>query len=78
MALYRDVSHLLKAEAHECFECIYEPGERAPYSGIYRCDTCGEEAACTKGDPLPSQDVHNHPSFTPIGWRLLIIAEQHS
>ncbi|CAN5242790.1 hypothetical protein BH09PSE2_BH09PSE2_15150 [soil metagenome] len=51
----------------------YRPGTPAPYSGIYKCQTCGREAVSTKGHPLPPQHLaHNHP--LPIAWKLLVAA----
>jgi hypothetical protein len=55
------------------FEPVYHPGTAAPYSGIYRCMTCGHEAVSTLGHPLPPQHLaHSHAQ--PILWRLIAAA----
>jgi hypothetical protein len=54
------------------FDELYHPGAIAPYSGIYRCHVCGHEAVSTKGNTLPPQTHHTHPTFAPIQWRLAV------
>lgn len=76
MALYREEDYVKKANPHECFERVRKPGEIADYSGIYRCVNCGDENACNKGNPLPPQNTHQHKSSAPIGWKLLVLAQQ--
>lgn len=54
------------------FNVLYNPGERAPYSGIYRCENCADEIAHNGGNPLPPQNHHQHTNrFLPIVWRLI-------
>ncbi|MCL4693347.1 MAG: YjzC family protein [Candidatus Hydrogenedentes bacterium] len=31
----------------------YRPGNIVPQSGIYRCNKCGNEVTCVKGEPFP-------------------------
>lgn len=76
MALYREEKYVLKANPHAAFEKIHKPGEIVEHSGIYRCVNCGDEDACNKGDPFPPQNHHQHQSPTPIGWKLLVLAQQ--
>lgn len=76
MALYRDKDHVKEANPHPCFESIHKPGEIAEYSGIYRCVNCGDEDACNKGNPFPPQNRHQHKTNSPIGWKLLVLAQQ--
>lgn len=55
------------------FAPTYRPGARTPFSGIYRCATCGHEAVSTMGHPLPPQHLaHRHA--LPILWRLVVAA----
>jgi hypothetical protein len=37
------------------FDTIHRPGQRTPFSGIYRCQNCGFEAVSTHGHPLPPE-----------------------
>lgn len=76
MAFYVDTNHVTKANPHEAFDKVHSPGSIVPHSGIYRCVNCGDENACNKGDPLPPQNRHQHKTQTPIGWRLLVFAQQ--
>lgn len=73
MASYKD-SAILVASKSEEFDKLYNPGNYAPHSGIYRCQVCGLEAACNLGQPLPPQNVHSHAE--PIKWRLAVYAVQ--
>ena len=76
MAAYKQIEYLHKLD-HAAFDKEFEPGTIAVNSGIYRCTNCGDEAACTKGDPLPPQDHRQHiPIQGPIRWRLVVFAEQ--
>ncbi len=75
MAIYKDESKVRKGHG-EAFETTHKPGAKAPHSGIYRCENCGDENACNKGDPLPPQNHAQHPTSKPIEWRLLVFAEQ--
>lgn len=54
------------------FNVLYKPGEHAPYSGIYRCEYCADEIAHNGGNPLPTQNLHQHKNrLLPIRWRLI-------
>ncbi|CAN5720086.1 hypothetical protein BH11PSE1_BH11PSE1_16850 [soil metagenome] len=58
------------------FHTVHHPGEATPFSGIYRCLSCGLEAVSTKGHPLPPQHFrHRHP--LPIHWQL-VAASRHA
>ncbi|MHB8412983.1 MAG: protein L [Candidatus Acidiferrales bacterium] len=53
------------------FDKIHEPGDIAPYSGIYRCIGCGKCETSIKGRPLPPQNHHQHTSQQGrIRWQL--------
>lgn len=65
------------------FEQLLTPGTITPYSGIYRCDTCGYEAVSTKGHRLPPQHycdqhhiewLHCRPNWE-VRWRLVAYAQ---
>jgi len=36
----------------------YHPGEEVPISGIYNCENCGNQVACSKGDNFPPCSKH--------------------
>lgn len=74
MAIYKTGTNV-KTGTGTAFDTTHSPGTKAPHSGIYRCDNCGAENACNKGDPLPPQNHHQHPGTKPIAWRLLVFAE---
>jgi len=76
MALYREEAYVKKANPHAIFEAVHSPGHTVPNSGIYRCVNCGDEDCCNKGDPFPPQNHHQHRTSTPIGWKLLVLAQQ--
>jgi len=71
MASYKYKDYLSHSDS-DAFDKLYHPGTDAPYSGIYRCQSCGYEAACNAGQPLPPQNVHPHND--PILWRLAVYA----
>lgn len=62
------------------FDSIHLPGQRAPFSGIYRCTNCGFEAVSTKNNTLPpEQYCHQHSpawtgSFGSVSWQLVAAA----
>jgi hypothetical protein len=72
MALYQNGSELTH-EINARFDTQHPPGTKAPWSGIYMCTNCRDEAACNHGDPLPPQNHRQH-SVTkgPIRWVLLV------
>lgn len=76
MATYADSTHLHHYPDAPAFKPTHTPGTIAVVSGIYRCATCGDEIAANKGQPLPPQNTHQHPTDKPIGWKLLVSAQQ--
>jgi hypothetical protein len=42
--------------ASKIFEQAFAVGTVIPHPGIYRCDACGFEIACTSGSALPTTD----------------------
>lgn len=72
MAYYKKASELTKSEDKR-FDAVYTPGMKAPYSGIYICTNCRDEAACNHNDPLPPQNHRQHsPSKGEVRWQLLV------
>lgn len=52
---------------------LYEPSDRVPVSGIYRCEGCGDEITSNARDPFPPQNRHQHQDQSaPILWRLIV------
>jgi hypothetical protein len=62
------------------FDQILPPGAITPASGIYRCESCGFEAASILGAPLPPAQIcpHHSPNWKcnhgPVRWRLVAAA----
>jgi hypothetical protein len=72
MALYKYPDYLQVSD-HQAFDLWHNPGVPTPYSGIYRCEGCGKEAASIYGAPLPPQDHHQHTiAQGAIRWRLIV------
>ena len=72
VAFYKYSQYLSQSNDSK-FDGTYSPGTPAPYSGIYRCDGCGSEAACNVTDPLPPQNHHQHSiQQGSIRWRLIV------
>jgi hypothetical protein len=71
MALYKYEKYLQKTD-HQAFDIVFEPGSKTPYSGIYRCENCGDEFASTVANPLPPENHRQHaPANGAILWRLI-------
>ncbi len=72
MALYKNGNELTHSQEQR-FDTAHPPGTKAPYSGIYICTNCRDEAACNAGDPLPPQNHRQHaPQKGDIRWKLLV------
>lgn len=77
MAWYKDPAYL-KQINNDAFDAIHNPGTKCPYSGVYRCETCGHEVASNQGDPLPTQNHNQHdPRLGAIRWRLIVFAKHN-
>jgi len=71
VASYKHQHYIARSNSGE-FDKDHQPGQAAPYSGIYLCMGCGREIATNHGEPLPSQNHHEHaPSQGSIRWRLI-------
>ena len=76
MAQYKYSSYLKQLDNDE-YDKTYTPGQNCPNSGIYRCETCGDEIASNKGNPFPPQNHHQHaPGAGAILWKLIVFAQQ--
>jgi hypothetical protein len=75
LALYK-LSKYLHKSSKNIFDQAHRPGGATPFTGIYRCDNCGNEIASTAGHPLPP---FNHAEHTgnkgAVGWRAIVLAE---
>ncbi len=75
MALYKHSQFLHMSNA-SAYDVLHNPGAATPFSGIYRCENCGDEVASNKGNPLPPQNHKQHDlNKGKILWRLLVFAE---
>jgi hypothetical protein len=71
MAIYKHLAFLQQHD-NQAFDVTHTPGTPTPYSGIYRCHSCGENEVSTFGHPLPPQNHHQHSPPAPILWRLIV------
>ena len=74
MAQYK-YGQYLNQNDHSAYDTRHKPGTVVGDSGIYRCVNCGDEIAANKGNPLPPQNHHQHPSKGPIEWQLLVFSQ---
>jgi hypothetical protein len=75
MALYKDRQYLNDSD-HGAFDLLLRPGNSAPNSGIYRCETCGAETVSEKSRLLPANNHHVHAEeLGQIQWRLIVLVE---
>jgi hypothetical protein len=73
MAIYQETSNLTYSGS-ALFTQSFEPGQPAPYGGIYKCTGCGLEIGIAKHHTLPSQNHHQHRTqYLPIRWRAVVI-----
>lgn len=79
MALYtRETEKYLKKTSTTIlsgvvWNTVHSIGDTVPVSGIYRCETCGDEITSNKDTKFPPQNTHQHPgSSKTIGWRLIV------
>lgn len=74
MASYKYERYIARSDSNE-FDKDHQPGQVAPFSGIYLCIGCGREYAINHDETLPSQSHHEHaPSLGAIRWRLIVYA----
>lgn len=72
MAIYKHAQYLSQNN-HQAFDTITPPASPTPYSGIYRCEGCGENIVSVHDHPLPPQNHHQHSTAQgPIRWRLIV------
>jgi len=63
----------LKLNQSADFDTIHKAGETTPYSGIYRCEGCGQEVISVHDHPLPPQNHHQHTQAQGhIRWQLIV------
>lgn len=73
MPIINNLAYFKKSDRID-FDTLHNPGDPAPYSGIYRCEICGLEATSEEDKPLPPGRSHNHSSKAVI-WRLVAQAK---
>jgi hypothetical protein len=72
MALYKHGTDLTQS-TDKAFDQLNGPGTAAPWAGIYKCTSCGDEIAIAGGHILPPQNHRQHdPTKGPIQWRLTV------
>ncbi len=76
MALYKYGDRLTHSQ-DAAFDATHNPGVDAPYPGIYRCTSCGDEIAIAGDHTLPPQNHRQHnPANGPIKWQLVVYPVQ--
>lgn len=72
MAIYK-YQQFLEHSNHAAFDTLTYPGGTVPYSGIYRCEGCGDNIVSTFGHVMPPQNHHQHTQAQgQIRWRLIV------
>ena len=78
MAMYKYRTDL-ENSTHDVFDKIYKPGDRTPYSGVYRCQSCAVEIVSEQANPFPPTRAcreHNSKAVTGfITWRMVVYAQ---
>lgn len=80
MPNYKNASYFCQIPSDGNFDVIYAPGQITPFSGIYRCASCGFECASTYSHPLPPEtSCMNHSPRWPnqhglVRWQLAAAA----
>lgn len=80
MPNYKDGSVFRQLPQDGNFDALHAPGGIAPFSGIYKCTSCGFEAVSTAGHRLPPEAYcHMHGnrwpnSFGNVMWKLVAAA----
>jgi hypothetical protein len=54
MAYYKNGNYLTKTD-HVLFGKLFEPGAVTPYSGVYRCEVCGNWRLVVGHQPDPNK-----------------------
>jgi len=52
---FKDPSVFRQLKDDGNFDVLHAPGQPTPFSGIYRCVSCGFEAVSTRHHPLPPE-----------------------
>jgi hypothetical protein len=77
MAVYKQAS-FIKQSTDAAFDKDHEPGQAAPFAGIFRCMGCGREIGIASGHTLPPQNHHTHTNAQGhIRWRLIVWADHN-
>jgi len=61
----------------DAYDKIHKPGETTPFSGIYRCESCGIEVVSEHNKPLPPTHAKAAQGHQ-ITWRLVVYADHEN
>lgn len=68
MIYYNDAKNLSYSN-DDVFKTLFEPGQSAPYAGVYKCTGCGLAIGTAQRHALPPQNHHQHANrLTQIRW----------
>lgn len=70
---YGDLLHHYTGNG-DAYDAIHNPGSATPYSGIYRCESCGIEVVSEQGNPMPPTHAAAAQGHA-IRWRLVAYAD---
>lgn len=72
MAIYKYGQYLAQNNS-AAFDAVTHPANKTPYSGIYRCEGCGQNIASVEGHTMPPQNHHQHTGAQgAIRWKLIV------
>ena len=72
MAYYKDIT-LLRRETGAEYDLVHAAGEQVPFTGIYRCQGCGNSIAALAGNRFPPPNHHDHNALQPrMRWQLVV------
>lgn len=72
MAYYKDIN-LLRRETGVEYDLVHSPGDRVPYTGVYRCQGCGNSRAAFKEERFPPKNHHDHNALqSKMRWQLVV------
>lgn len=68
MAIYKYGHYLTQNNSVE-FDVVTHPANKTPYSGIYRCEGCGQNIASVEGHTMPPTEpspAYRHARYNSV------------
>lgn len=70
---YKEFLHQFTGNG-DAYDALHDPGEATPFSGVYRCESCGVEIVSEYQKPMPPTHA-NAARGHAIQWRLVAYAD---